>query len=114
MDVNKDAGYLIKKISRYESFSEIQCGDAIECLKSLNTKIDFYFSDGYRSYSYEQDEFASLEHKINVNTIVITNKATFSKALFEFSHRLNKNYSFFREHPSGHWYEGAGIGIMYS
>jgi predicted O-methyltransferase YrrM len=114
LDINDHAGYLVNAVTNYRSFSEIRCGDAVESLKSINTKIDFYFSDGFRSYEYEQKEFASLEKSLSDGAIVITNKATFSKALFEFAQNFNKNYSFFKEHPLGHWYEGAGLGFMYS
>lgn len=114
LDINENAGFLVKSESKYNSFSEFKCGDAIESLKSLDSKVDFYFSDGFRSYQYEQNEFSALRDKLNENAVVITNKATFSKALFELSQQLDKNYSFFKEQPAGHWYEGAGIGIMYS
>lgn len=114
LDINADAGFLVKSDPRYKSFSQFKCGDAIETLETLDTKVDFYFSDGFRSYEYEQNEFSALQDKLNDNAVVITNKATFSKALFELSRNLNKNYSFFKEQPLGHWYEGAGIGIMYS
>lgn len=114
LDINKDAGYLINVVPEYKSFSEMKCGDAIESLKTIDSKIDFYFSDGLRSYQYEQSEFAVIENKITDNAIIITNKASFSKALLEFSQKLKKNFSFFKEDPLGHWYQGAGLGIMYS
>jgi predicted O-methyltransferase YrrM len=113
LDINKNAGYLVKSESKYNSLSVLKCGDAIQSLKSLDTKIDFYFSDGFRSYQYEQSEFSALKDKLNENAVVITNKAKFSKALFEFSRDLSKNYSFFKEEPLDHWYEGAGLGFMY-
>jgi predicted O-methyltransferase YrrM len=113
LDINSKAGYLVKAASEYGSIFEIRCGDAIAGLQSLEWKIDFYFSDGFRTYEYEQHEFAVLSKKLNENAIVITNKATFSKALFELSLQLRKKYSFFKEHPQ-HWYEGSGIGVMHS
>lgn len=113
LDINENAGYLVKSQSEYNSLFEFKYGDAIESLATFDTKIDFYFSDGFRSYQYEQREFSALQDKLNENSVVITNKATFSKALFELSRELHKTYSFFKEAPLNHWYEGAGLGIMY-
>jgi hypothetical protein len=114
LDINKEAGDLIKSGSPYRTFAEIKFGDAIASLNLLEEKIDFYFSDGLRTYAYEQNEFANLRQKLNDQSIVITNKATFSKALYELSVELKRKFSFFKEHPQGHWYEGSGIGIMHS
>lgn len=114
LDINKYAGDLIKAEPQYGAFSKMKYGDAIESLKSLNEKVDFYFSDGLRTYQYEKDEFACLKEKLNDGAIVITNKASFSKALFEVALSFPKKFSFFKEQPLDHWYEGAGIGIMHS
>jgi predicted O-methyltransferase YrrM len=113
LDINKEAGYLIKAEPQYGSFSEIWYNDAIESLKALNENIDFYFSDGLRTYQYEQQEFACIEGKLSKGAVVITNKATFSRALYELSLRLKRKFAFFKEQPLDHWYEGSGIGIMY-
>lgn len=112
LDINNDAGDLVRAIPDYAHFIELKCGDAVDSLHALENGIGFYFSDGYRSYKYEQAEFAALEQKLGDKAIVITNKAKFSKALYEFSRRLGKNYSFFKEDPV-HWYEGSGLGFMY-
>jgi len=114
LDINNDAGYLINATPVYKGFSEIKFGDAIKSLKSLQNKVDFYFSDGLRTYEYEQKEFSCLQKILSENSIVVTNKATFSKALYELSLETHRKFSFFKEHPLKHWYEGAGIGIMYS
>ena len=113
IDINPAAGHLIKVDTRYDSLWEMKYADAVDCLNILDEKIDFYFSDGYRSYAYEQAEFAALANKISHKAIVITNKATFSKALLELSKQLKKTYSFFKEHPANHWYEGSGVGFMH-
>ena len=113
LDLNKDAGYYIKAATGYESFSEIMYGDAIESLKQLKDEVDFYFSDGLRTYEYEKEEFACLENKLDSNAIVVTNKAKFSKALYEFSIHIKRRFSFFNEQPLNHWFEGSGIGILH-
>lgn len=113
LDISLDAGYLIKADQRYKHFAEMKYGDAIEGLKNIDSQIDFYFSDGLRLYSYEQKEFEAIDNKINENAVIVTNKATFSKALLEFAQAKNRRFSFFKEHPLEHWYQGSGLGIMY-
>lgn len=113
LDISENAGYLITVSTKYKDFAEMKYDDAIKSLGTLE-KIDFYFSDGLRTYQYEKEEFACLRQKLKDNSVVITNKATFSKALFELASNLNRKYVFFKEQPLNHWYDGSGIGILYS
>jgi predicted O-methyltransferase YrrM len=112
-DINTNAGYLVKAEKDYRSFANIVYGETLESLTSFNEHLDFYFSDGLRTYEYEKSEFSCLLNKMQKNAIVITNKAKFSIALYEFSLLTNKRFSYFKEQPLAHWYEGAGLGIMY-
>lgn len=113
LDIDNNAGFLIKKQLNEKSIAKIILGDAIESIRNLDEKVDFYFSDGIRTYEYEQEEFMELNKKINKNSIVVTNKALFSKALFEASMQSSRKFIYFQEAPLKHWYKGAGIGILY-
>lgn len=113
LDISSDAGYLIKVKKEYADLSSMMYGDAINSLKQIEKSIDFYFSDGLRLYSYEKGEFEAIRHKLCDASIVVTNKALFSKALLEFAESSNRRFVFFKEQPLGHWYQGSGLGIMY-
>jgi hypothetical protein len=114
IDINTQAGYLVKKNNIFDFFSTILYGDGINILESLNSEIDFYFSDGFRTRDYEIKELDVLSEKFNKNSIFITNKANFSDAFYKFSVTKNLKFSIFQEQPNNHWYNGALFGFISS
>ena len=113
LDINPEAGQLLKG-SPDEQFANILVGDSIEGLKSFDRSIDFYFSDGLRTYEYEKREFETLKSKLSKTGVVVSNKANFSIALSEFAEDMGKRFSYFQEKPANHWYQGNGIGFYYT
>ncbi len=112
-DINPDAGLLIKD-PQFEPFAHLMIGDGMESLATIDKPIDFYFSDGYRTYEYEKKEFDLLFPKLSDQAVVATNKAIFSTALAELALREKKQFSFFLEQPTNHFYHVWGLGFMYS
>lgn len=112
LDINPDAGAILRE-SPYVSFVHLLIGDGVNSLSEIKGPIDFYFSDGYRSHTYEQQEFKVLRHYLSDHSMVITNKAIFSTALAETAIEMQKKFTYFQEHPDKHWYQGSGLGFMY-
>lgn len=110
-DIDPHAGLLIKDPA-FEDFAHLMIDDGMKSLSQITEPIDFYFSDGYRSYEYEKKEFDLLFEKLSEDAIVISNKAIFSTALAELATAKNKQFTFFQEQPDNHWYQGWGLGIM--
>ena len=113
LDINPDAGYLLTG-SSFTSFAKLIINDSINSLTQFENKpIDFYFSDGLRTYDYEKKEFSVLIEKIGTQAVIVTNKANFSSALAEMAKMKNRQFAYFQEQPLNHWYQGSGLGILF-
>lgn len=111
-DIDPNAGFLVSE-RVYCDISHIIIGEALESLSSFKEPIDFYFSDGGRSPSYENLEFKLLSLKMNQSGIVVSNKLQFSNATSQLAKQMHKKHIYFREEPLRHWYPGAHIGIVF-
>lgn len=110
-DINPAAGYFLQ--GEYARFGKILYGDSIESLKSLNETIDVFINDSDHSAEYESMEYDTIQHELSENAIVIGDNAHVTDELLKFAERTNRQFLFFREQPSNHWYPGGGIGVAY-
>jgi predicted O-methyltransferase YrrM len=85
-------------------------GDSIESI-GLISEIDFFIQDSNHSMVHEILELKALEKKLCKNSIVISDNAHDSNALFEWSKKMERNYLFINEQSKKHWYPGDGVGI---
>jgi predicted O-methyltransferase YrrM len=111
-DKDPNAGFLISQ-KPYDDIACLIYGESLTTLASFNQPIDFYFSDGGRSYYYEKEEFRLLKEKLCKDGIVVSNKLNFSNALSQLAKEMHKKLIYFREEPLDHWYPGSHIGFMY-
>jgi hypothetical protein len=112
IDLDIDASSKLREFFTSDNF-EFICSDALNYLTSTAQEVDFYFSDGCRTYAYEVMEFDCLKPKLSKNPLVITNKGRFSAALHELAVVWNKKYLYFAEEVEDHWYPGAHFGILF-
>jgi len=112
LDIDPKAGYLIKD-KRYIAISEIIIGDSLKSLCGFNANIDYYFSDGERTYEYEKVEFELLKTKISSTGIIVSNKLNISNCTSTFAREMNRKHLYFREEPFQHWYPGTHFGIIF-
>ena len=113
LDINPEAGYLLTG-SSFTAFTKLIINDSINSLAQFEKKpVDFYFSDGLRTYDYEKKEFAVLMDKVGTQAVIVTNKANFSSALAEMATEKKKRFAYFQEQPLDHWYPGSGLGILF-
>lgn len=113
LDIDPDAGYFLLN-SPFNEFAKLIINDSVNSLEQFKNKpIDFYFSDGLRTYEYEKKEFGVLIDKMAGQGVIVSNKANFSLALAEMASVKNKKFSYFQEQPLNHWYQGSGLGILY-
>lgn len=112
LDIDPEAGLLIRD-PRYTSVSTILVGDSLQSLAQINEPIDFYFSDGERSYAYEKAEFDLLKQKASEQAVIVSNKLQISDCTSTFAREMNRKHIYFREEPYHHWYPGSHIGIVY-
>lgn len=111
-DIDPNAGLLIRD-ELYNEIAYVITGESLETLAAFKQPIDFYFSDGERSLSYENEEFKLLQHKMTEFGVVVSNKLQFSNATAQFAKLMNKKLIYFREDPLNHWYPGSQIGIVF-
>ena len=110
-DINPEAGYLLNGI--YSEVGKILYGDSIKTLSQFNEKIDLFINDSDHSADYEYQEYLTIKDKISENAVLLGDNSHISDKLAVFSNETKRNFLFFREEPSGHWYPGAGIGISF-
>jgi hypothetical protein len=108
-DLNPSAGQLIKKED--ETLAKILYGDSITSLKAFDKQIDLFINDSDHSSTYEYDEYQSIKSKLNKGAVILGDNSHVSRSLCRFSLENLREFYFFGEKPSNHWYPGAGIGI---
>lgn len=112
LDCDPNAGMFIA-VEPYAKVARMIIGDGIESIGEIEEPIDFYYSDNGQAYDYEQVEFAALAKKIANQGVAISNKAAYSTALAELAVTKGKKFTYFKESPLNHWFQGTGVGFMY-
>jgi predicted O-methyltransferase YrrM len=110
LDLDKYAGSLLD-LSDKEKISLI-IGDSIQSISSIEA-IDFFIHDSDHSAEHERKELESIETKLSVGAIVLSDNSHVTDELYNWSKKLRRKYIFIKEVPEHHWYGGAGVGISY-
>lgn len=110
-DIDPKAGYLLS--GKYKNYGEILYGDSISSLLKFPHKIDIFINDSDHSEEYEYREYATINHLLNKNAIILGDNSHVSDKLSIFSKEHRRQFLYFQEKPLHHWYPGAGIGISF-
>jgi hypothetical protein len=108
-DINPNAGYFLS--GKYAEYGRILYGDSIETLTSFDMKVDLFINDSDHSAGYEEQEYETIAPKLSDCAIVLGDNSHVTDKLLEFSLKHGRQFVFFAEKPSDHWYPGGGIGI---
>lgn len=108
-DINPDAGYLLS--GKYAEYGQILYGDSISTLRSFDSSIDLFINDSDHSADYEGEEYEVIAPKLSDCAIVLGDNSHGTDKLLNFSLKHGRQFIFFAEKPSAHWYPGGGIGI---
>jgi predicted O-methyltransferase YrrM len=108
IDVNPHAGYLIT--GRYATVGELRVGDSLAVLGELDG-VDLFLHDSDHSAVYEAAELSLVTPRLTGRAVVLSDNASLTSALAEWSERHGRRFLFFDERPAEHWYPGAGIGV---
>ena len=111
IDVDPDAGYLIGE--PWASVIDRRIGDSAALLAGLKD-VDMFLHDSLHTYDHETRELATVEANLRPNAIVLSDNAHESSALADWAERTGRNYLFFKEQPSDHWWPGDGIGAAWA
>jgi len=112
IDVNPDSGYLIS--DEYATVTERVIGESVDVLQKGITPIDLFLHDSLYTREYETAEFDAVAERLSVSAIVLSDNAHVTDALPAWAERTGRNFMFFSERPTRHWYPGDGIGAAYS
>lgn len=110
-DIKPDAGHLFS--TPYSKYGKLLYGDSVESLKTLSEQIDLFIHDSNHSAAYEKMEYKTIEKKLSEDSLIISDNAHSTKALYDFAMKTNRNFLFFQEKPEDHWYPGGGIGVAF-
>ncbi len=109
VDKNPSAGQLIS--GKYSDVTHVLYGDSIKSLLELNTVIDLMINDSDHTYEHEMLEYEAIKNQITEKSVILSDNAHTCSALSDFSLLNMREFVFFSEQPSNHWYPGGGIGI---
>ena len=110
-DISPNSGELL--VHPFNEQSSIVIDDSIATLQSLVTSIDLFINDSDHSAEYEAAEYSSIEKKLSMDAMILGDNSHASDSLRQFSEKTKRNFIFFKEEPSNHFYSGAGIGISF-
>jgi hypothetical protein len=111
IDVDPDAGYLIGE--PWASAIDRRIGDSVALLAGLKD-VGMFLHDSLHTYDHETRELAAVEANLRPDAIVLSDNAHESSALADWAERTGRNYLFFKEQPSDHWWPGDGIGAAWA
>lgn len=111
LDINPDAGYLIR--GEYREFVRLVIGDSLASISELITPVDFFIHDSWHSVEHETAEFSLVEEKLADSALLLTDNAAETDVLIRHAERTGRGFLYFQEVPSGHWHPGDGTGIAW-
>jgi hypothetical protein len=110
-DINPEAGYLLS--GNYSELGRILYGDSLQTLEKLDGPIDLFINDSDHSADYEAAEYEAVARKLSEGAVILGDNSHVTGRLLDFSLNNRRQFIFFAEKPSGHWYPGGGIGISF-
>lgn len=111
IDIDRDAGYLFRP--PYTAFGKILYGDSMAMIHTIPEKIDMFIHDSYHTPPHELAEFEAVLPKLADDALVLSDNSHCTSVLWEFARRTGRQFLYFHEQPSQHWYPGAGIGVAF-
>lgn len=109
IDINPTAGLLLR--GQYAERVDLRLGSSVEILSRLGSQVDLFIHDSLHTPEYEIAEFKAVAPWLSGRAIVLSDNAHASTALATWAAETERNFKFFSEKPSRHWYPGDGIGV---
>lgn len=110
-EIDPQGGFLLQP--PYTQFGTILYGDSIQTLQKFPHPIDLAVCDSAHTAEYERGEYQALQHKLQNGALVISDNAHVTHELADFATATGRQFLFFQEKPTSHFYPGAGIGIAF-
>lgn len=110
-DINPQCGHLLAV--PYTEHVRVLLGDSVALIKDLDQSVDIFLHDSDHRPEYEWAEFLAVEPKLHADALVLSDNASQTSMLLNFSKRLGKHFLYFQDQPRDHWWPGDGLGVAY-
>lgn len=110
IDIEPASGMLLSE--RYAEVVTRVIGDSLSSLADVGP-IDLFIHDSDHSAEHEESEFRCVKPSLSPSAVMISDNSHATDVLEQLSREWSRNFLFFREVPSGHWYPGGGIGMSW-
>lgn len=111
LDINPDAGYLIR--DRYRDVVDLVIGNSLESIPRLTEPVDFFIHDSWHSVEHEEAEFLLVEDRLSPSAVLLTDNAADTDVLVRHAEKTGRRFLYFQEIPDQHWFPGEGTGIAW-
>jgi Methyltransferase domain len=111
IDINPEAGTLLGQ--EYAEFIDLVIDNSLSALERLED-IDLFIHDSDHDYGYEFAELTLAAPRLAPNGLLLSDAASASDALDDFSRQNDLVYLYAAEEPVRHWMRGQGVGVAKS
>jgi len=109
IDINPKAGYLLQP--PYHEPCHMIYADSLATLASLDTPVDLFIHDSDHSPEFETKEYEAITPKLSPHSVVVSDNAAHTNRLLQWAATQGRDFLYYAEKPSGHWWPGEGIGV---
>ena len=111
MDVNDQSGWLIPE--RLRGRLEARIGRSLDVIPEVprTSSVDIFIHDSDHRYEYELDELRAVRELAAPAIVYVSDNAHATTALRDFATDEGLAFTFWKEEPVGHFFDGAGIGL---
>jgi predicted O-methyltransferase YrrM len=113
VDINPEAGYLIRGAQPWSSVVDLVVGDSLATLRGMEQPVDMFLHDSDHSSEHERAEFAAVEERLAPGALLLTDNVTVTNVLPRHAEATGRRFLAFTERPARHWYPGDGIGAAW-
>lgn len=111
IDINPKAGYLLQ--APYHQPARMIYADSLATLASLKETVDVFIHDSDHSPEFETNEFAAVSPRLSPQAVVMSDNAAHTDRLVEWAKQADRQFLYFAEKPTDHWWPGEGIGFAF-
>jgi len=111
IDINPAAGYLLQP--PYDQPARMVYADSLTTLAALKESVDVFIHDSDHSPDFETKEYEAVASKLSLQSVVLSDNAAHTNRLLDWALERKRQFLYYAEKPTGHWWPGEGIGFAF-
>ncbi len=111
LDINPQAGFLFKE--PYSRYGRLLIGDSLATLKAFDQIIDLFIHDSNHDPVFERKEFETVQAKLAPEALILSDNAHVTAELYKYAEETDRQFLYFQEKPTDHFYPGGSIGAAF-